>query len=84
MSTPPHCISLWGEWHSDGRPVLQAEDKGGEPEIDSVCQFLWHKHSHPSRFQAPTKTSLNMELGINMQNWLWQASIIGLNMSLQL
>lgn len=51
-----------GKWQRDGKPVLQGEDKGGEPETDSVCQLLWCKHFQHSRCQAPDKTSLNTEL----------------------
>lgn len=55
MSTPPNCISLWGEWHSDGEPVLQAEDKGGEPEITVFANSCGANTPTPAYFKLLTR-----------------------------
>lgn len=61
-----------GEWHTGVlvNQFFRVRTREREPEmyIVSVCQFLWCKHSHHSRFQATNKTSLNLELGREMQN----------------
>lgn len=38
--------------------------------IRNVCQFLWCKYSHHGPFQTNNMMSLNVELEIDVHNWL--------------